>query len=97
MPCAGGSPAPESPWTAGFHLRDYGSVPNLVKAAGGRIWSPNYQTLDADTLKEAKALGLRVVVWTVNDPTQIERMIKLGVDGIISDRPDRVLEAMKAK
>ena len=87
----------ESPWTAGFHLRDYGSVPKLVKAAGGRIWSPNYQTLDADTLKEAKALGLRVVVWTVNDPTQIERMIKLGVDGIISDRPDRVLEAMKAK
>ena len=87
----------ESPWTAGFHLRDHGSVPKLVKAAGGHIWSPNYQNLDAESLKEAKALGLRVIVWTVNDPTQIERMIKLGVDGIISDRPDLVLEGLKAK
>ena len=81
----------ESPWTAGFQLRDHGSVPKLVKAAGGHIWSPNYQNLDAESLRQAKSLGLRVVVWTVNDPAQIARMIELGVDGIISDRPDLVL------
>lgn len=82
----------ESPWTAGFHLRDHGSVPKLVKAAGGRIWSPAYQDLDAARLAEAKSLGLRVVVWTVNEPADIKRMIEIGVDGIISDRPDRVLK-----
>jgi glycerophosphoryl diester phosphodiesterase len=86
----------ESPWTAGFQLRDHGSIPRLVKAAGGRIWSPHYNNLDAESLKEAKTLGLRVVVWTVNEPTQIRRMIDLGVDGIISDRPDLVLEALKS-
>jgi glycerophosphoryl diester phosphodiesterase len=85
----------ESPWTAGFHLRDHGSVPKLVKAAGGRIWSPAFQDLDAARLAEARSLGLRVVVWTVNEPADIGRMIELGVDGIISDRPDRVLESLR--
>jgi glycerophosphoryl diester phosphodiesterase len=37
---------------------------------------------------EARALGLRVVVWTVNKPEDMARMIEIGVDGIISDRPD---------
>ena len=66
-----------------------------MAAAGGRIWSPAYQDLDAPRLAEARALGLRVVVWTVNDPAQIRAMLELGVDGIISDRPDLVLEALK--
>jgi len=85
----------ESPWTAGFQLRTHGSVPKLVAAAGGRIWSPAYQDVDEARVKEAHALGLRVVTWTVNDPIQIRRMIDLGVDGIISDRPDLVLEALR--
>jgi glycerophosphoryl diester phosphodiesterase len=85
---------PPSEWTAGFHLKDHGSVPRMVKAAGGAVWSPFFGDLDAAKLKEARDLGLRVVVWTVNDPAQIARMIDLGVDGIISDRPDLVREEM---
>jgi glycerophosphoryl diester phosphodiesterase len=81
-------------WTAGFSLRDHGSVPKLVKAAGGRTWSPALQDLTAETLAEAHALGLRVVVWTVNEPADIRRMLAMGVDGIISDRPDRVLQEL---
>jgi glycerophosphoryl diester phosphodiesterase len=68
-----------------------------IRAAGGRTWSPNFQALGADRLREARALGLRVVVWTVNEPAQIAAMLDLGVDGIISDRPDRVREELRRR
>ena len=89
---AGGSTA--SPWTAGLKYADHGSVPKMIHAAGGRIWSVFHGDLDAAKLKEAKALGLQVLTWTVNESAQIERALDLGVDGIVSDRPDRVREAM---
>jgi len=84
-------------WTDGFTLAAHGSVPKMVKAAGGRIWTPNFADLDAARLREAHALGLAVKVWTVNEPADIERMLDLGVDGIISDRPDLVREAMSRR
>jgi glycerophosphoryl diester phosphodiesterase len=85
-----------SPWTAGFDPRNYGgSVPRAVKAAGGKIWSPLYSDIDPHSVAEAHRLGLSVVVWTVNNPEDMLRLIDMGVDGIISDRPD-VLRAAAA-
>jgi glycerophosphoryl diester phosphodiesterase len=86
-----------SAWTAGYQLRDYGSIPKMVKAAGGDIWSPYFGDLDEAQVREAKSLGLRVIPWTINDPAPMEKMLDLGVDGIISDRPDRVREVMKKR
>ncbi len=95
---AWGNNVAEPRWTAGLRLADHGgSVPRLVKAAGGAIWSPYHGDLDAAALREAHALGLRVVVWTVNEPADIDRLLGLGVDGIISDRPDRVRSAIAAR
>jgi len=79
---------PQSPWTAGYRFRDHGSVPRMIKAAGGAVWSPYSGDLTRETVREAQALGLKVVVWTVNEPAGMRRMIEWGVDGIISDRPD---------
>jgi glycerophosphoryl diester phosphodiesterase len=80
-----------SPWLAGFDPKDHGdSVPRTVKAAGGRIWSPNYRDLTDAALAEAKSLGLETVVWTVNDDAEMRHLIARGVDGIISDYPDRL-------
>jgi glycerophosphoryl diester phosphodiesterase len=39
-------------------------------------------------IAESHGLGIAVVVWTVNKPADIARMIDMGVDGIISDHPD---------
>ena len=86
-----------SPWTADVQFAAYGSVPKMVKAAGGKIWSPYFGDLDVEQLAEAHALGLKVIVWTVNRPAQVESMLDLGVDGLISDRPDLVREAMRRR
>jgi glycerophosphoryl diester phosphodiesterase len=83
-----------SPWTAGFQIKDHGSVPRMVKAAGGRVWASYFEELTKAKLKEAHELGIKVVSWTVNEPAQIKKMIDLGVDGIISDRPDLVRRIM---
>ncbi|WP_247466313.1 glycerophosphodiester phosphodiesterase [Bradyrhizobium sp. 137] len=76
-------------WTAGFSPADHGgSLPRTIKAAGGAVWSPYFGDVTGALISEARGLGLRVVVWTVNKPDDMARMIELGVDGIISDRPD---------
>jgi len=89
--------AASSPWTAGLRYADHGSVPHMVKAAGGAIWSPYHGDLSPELLAEAHRLGLQVIPWTVNDRATMDRLIDLGVDGIISDYPDRLRAAMRAK
>lgn len=89
--------ADASPWTAGMRFRDHGSVPTMVKAAGGAIWSPYHGDLTPALLDEAHRLGLGVIVWTVNDRREMDRLIDMGVDGIISDVPDVLREAVRAK
>jgi len=87
----------ESPWTAGLRLRDHGSVPAMVKAAGGSIWSPFFGDLAPALVAEAHRLGLAVIPWTVNAAADIERLLDLGVDGLISDYPDRARAALAAR
>jgi glycerophosphoryl diester phosphodiesterase len=87
-----------SPWTAGFDpMRFGGSVPAAIKAAGGAIWSPLYRDIDAASVAEAHRLGLTVVTWTVNDPKDMAALIDMGVDGIISDRPDLLRQVAAEK
>jgi glycerophosphoryl diester phosphodiesterase len=71
------------------------SDPAKVKAAGARLWSPDFRDLDAAKVAAARAAGLRIVAWTVNEPADIDKVLQLGVDGIISDYPDRVRDALQ--
>ena len=84
-----------SRWTAGFQFRDHGSIPKMIKAAGGAYWSVFHGDLDAEKVKEAQVLGLKVLVWTVNDPAVAARMLDAGVDGLITDRPDVAIDVLK--
>jgi glycerophosphoryl diester phosphodiesterase len=89
-----GQPGP-SPLLAGFDVDDYGgSVPRLVKAAGCAVWSPNALDLKPGAVAEAHAQGLTVIPWTVNDESAMNALAESGVDGIITDYPDRLRKVL---
>ena len=69
-------------------------VPDLVElaASGASIWSPNFQSLNPDVIEQAHAAGLLVIPWTVNERDQMNELVDMGVDGLISDRPDIALD-----
>ncbi|MDE1906577.1 MAG: glycerophosphodiester phosphodiesterase [Rhodospirillales bacterium] len=71
-----------------------GSLPRAVASTGAMAWAPFHERLQAAEMDEAQRLGLAVIPWTVNEADDIHRMIDLGVDGIISDRPDRVKDIL---
>lgn len=87
-----------SPWLAGADPAAFaGSIPRTVAEAGGRVWSPDHRGLTQAEVGEARALGLAVIPWTVNDPLTMERLIDWGVDGIITDYPDRLRAVMAGR
>ena len=89
-----GSNARHPVMTGGLLWRDFASIAHMVKASGGKVWSPNFESIDAAKVKAAQQLGLKVIPWTINEAADMDRLIGWGVDGIISDYPDRVREAM---
>ena len=83
-----GQPGP-SPWMAGINIDDFnGSIPLAIKAAGGRVWAPFYKYITPKNLKTAHDLGLTVFVWTPDRKHDMDALFKIGVDGIITNRPD---------
>jgi glycerophosphoryl diester phosphodiesterase len=87
-----------SPWHAGLSLAAHdGSLPALVKAAGCGTWSMFWRNLTAQDVAASHALGLKVLPWTVNDPADMARLMDMGVDGVITDYPDRLRKVMTEK
>ncbi|GAA1266403.1 glycerophosphodiester phosphodiesterase [Saccharothrix xinjiangensis] len=100
---------PGSPWTGGLDLADFGgSVVKAVKSFGasalspvhgnpqnGTVDDPGYVPFTTKALvDEAHAHGLKVIPWTVDDQPTMNKLIDDGVDGIITDYPDRLREVM---
>lgn len=86
-------------WFGRVDLSDFrpeqpGSLPRLVASTGAKVWAPDYKMLNRYEVEQAHQLGLRLIPWTVNEPDDILKMLDLGVDGIISDWPDRVLNIL---
>jgi glycerophosphoryl diester phosphodiesterase len=84
-------------WTAGFQHAQHGSVPQMIKAAGGTHWSSFWRELDVQKVREAQSLGLKVLAWTVNDRQSMNQMLDLGVDGLVTDRPDIAIDLLKER
>jgi glycerophosphoryl diester phosphodiesterase len=86
-----------SPWTAGLDVAEFGgSVPRLVAAADCGVWSPAFEDLTSECIAEASALGIRVIPWIVNEPDHMNRLVRMGVAGIITDYPDRLRRILAA-
>ncbi len=53
------------------------------------IYSPDYRLVDAALVEAVHARGMHLIPWTVNDVPTMRRLRDLGVDGLITDYPDR--------
>jgi glycerophosphoryl diester phosphodiesterase len=84
-------------WTLGLRVADFDTTADMVAAAGGKTWSPHFSNLSQAVLRRSRALGLRVIPWTVNEPADMARLIDWGVDGLITDHPDRLRNVMQQR
>lgn len=66
---------------------DFGELADM----GAAVWSPQFTTLSSALVVDAHAVGLDVVPWTVNDESDACSVLGMGVDGLITDRPDLAL------
>ncbi len=70
---------------------------NPVDAAwevGARQLAPRADVLTPELVEKAHASGLQVVTWTVNEPADMRKAIATGVDGIMTDYPDRLVAVL---
>jgi glycerophosphoryl diester phosphodiesterase len=58
------------------------------------VYSPYYNLLRKKDVALCHKMGLKVVPWTVNNPDDMRRLMRYGVDGIITDYPNRIQEAL---
>lgn len=86
-----------SPWLSGLDIKDFRYDPvKAAKAIGVDFISPYYTDISKGDVAEAHKLGMKVVPWTVNNPEDMDMLLDMGVDGIITDKP-WVLKAILKK
>lgn len=85
-----------APWAAGFdwrHEKGTHFAERMLRAIGAGPadgWFAWHGDVTAETAALAKSLGLAVSCWTVDEPDEMRRLAALGVDAILTDRPDRL-------
>lgn len=102
----------KSPWLGGLDVDDFGGdVVKAAHSFGayalspvhgtpqnGKVTDPGYQPYTTKAMvDEAHSFGMKVIPWTVDDPPTMNKLIDDGVDGIITDYPDRVRDVMRAR
>ena len=98
-----------SPWLGGYDIDDFGgSVVKLAAFIGadalspvhghpqnGKVTDPDYVPYTTPELvAEAHAAGLAVIPWTIDDPATMASLLDAGVDGIITNYPDRLRDVL---
>ncbi|MEO7296856.1 MAG: glycerophosphodiester phosphodiesterase family protein [Candidatus Limnocylindria bacterium] len=97
-----------SPWLGGLDFDDYGSLVAITESFGvdaispvhgfpqnGKVTDPGYEPYTTPELvAEAHEAGMAVVPWTIDDPATMESLIDAGVDGLITNYPDRLRDIL---
>ncbi|WP_229833891.1 glycerophosphodiester phosphodiesterase family protein [Dactylosporangium sucinum] len=99
-----------SPWLGGIDADDFGgdfvraaaSIPGVTALSpvygfpqNGKIGDPNFRFYpDAAMVQAAHDRGLKLIPWTCDDPATIEALMDMGIDGIITNYPNRVRQIM---
>jgi glycerophosphoryl diester phosphodiesterase len=70
----------------------------LYRPAGYALQIPerlgSFEVLTPGLMRDAHRLNLKLEIWTVNDPSDMQRLLAMGVDGIMTDFPDRLLKLL---
>jgi glycerophosphoryl diester phosphodiesterase len=94
---------PGSKWTAGIKIAsskpfDDGTAASVVaRQLKADVLSPVATSTTPKLIRTAHNLGLPVIPWTVNEKADMAKLVDAGVDGLISDYPDRLREVLIAK
>lgn len=60
------------------------------------VYSPHYDLVDASTVDSVHDSGMKIIPWTINESDEMRRLLDLGVDGIITDFPDRAAPLLQS-
>ncbi|OEC88544.1 MULTISPECIES: glycerophosphodiester phosphodiesterase [Methanobacterium] len=61
-------------------------VSQMASSAGANVIFPGYKYLDEDLIKQAHRKGISVYPWTVDDEGMFEKLVEMGVDGIVTNK-----------
>ena len=71
---------------------DFERIAEYAVGIGTNAAYRGQEVIDADFVRQAQAHGLSVHVYTINEQDEMKRLMALGVDGLFTDYPDRLLE-----
>jgi glycerophosphoryl diester phosphodiesterase len=86
-----------------YYARQFGigifrfDIAQYAKEMGAHIWHPKYAHVHREAIVAAKQAGLEVNLWTLNDECSWQTAIELGVDGIVTDDPQKLISYLALK
>lgn len=84
-----------SRWLAGLDIHDFnGDFVAAAHMVAADVISPYYAELSLQLIDEAHSYGMKVVPWTVDNKKDMVKLLEMGVDGIITDKPALLREVL---
>jgi glycerophosphoryl diester phosphodiesterase len=78
-----------------FPLNNFKIYLDAAKMVGAAYMNMHYATITPDTFQKVSEAGFKIMAWTVDAPKEMQRLIDLGVDTIITNEPARLQEILK--